>query len=304
MPAMTHIVIAFASGAATIPCSKLAKSKAPAAAWLCNGTVRPNHRSGILVRKQQRHVNRSTWLTMSTASEDRKHVPHDTKQANLSRRDILAAGIAGIGGLSAAAFSAHAAAEPTATAPATTTSVVGATSSSSTTTTTTTSPPELVEYRGPISLGFSFAYPAKDWSVKKKPIKTHMSELLLTKSNGPATTSAGVTVDAVKINDITEFGSPQDVGDKVVNVEKRKDNVLNATLLSARQMEAEDLIYYTIEYAVESGRGSKKYIAKATITGGNLYVFTVQAKHPDFDGNDGAVLAAMVDSFQVKRQYL
>jgi hypothetical protein len=140
--------------------------------------------------------------------------------------------------------------------------------------------------------------------VKKKPIKTHLAELLVTRNKGPGSTSAGVTVDAVKIKSITDFGTPDEVGDRVIAVERRKDNVLTASLVSAKAANLGDLTYYTFVYDVESGRGLKRYVAKATVTGGNLYVFTAQAKCIDFEGKDGSLLVAMVDSFQVKRQYL
>jgi PsbP len=171
-------------------------------------------------------------------------------------------------------------------------------------TTQAASTQDVTEYRGPLSLGFSFSYPSTGWSVKKKPIKTHMSEIVIANSSGRSTSSAGVTVDAVKIGKIEDFGTAEDVGKKVVAVETKKDSVLSADVLSTKVLVMDGLTYYVIEYVVESGRGRKQYVAKATITGGNLYVFTAQAKEDDLNGADGAALTTMVDSFYVKPQYL
>lgn len=171
--------------------------------------------------------------------------------------------------------------------------------------TETVSTAEMSVYQGPISLGYSFQYPATGWSVKKKPIKTHLAELLVSHSDGTkSSATVGVTVDAVKIGKIEDFGSPTEVGEKVAALERRKDNVLTAEVLATRKVEGDGLSYYVVEYEVDGGRGKKRFIAKATITGGNLYVFTAQAKLVDFEGEDGVWLARMVDSFTVKAQYM
>lgn len=161
---------------------------------------------------------------------------------------------------------------------------------------------EFSTYRGPLSLGFTFSYPTT-WTVKKKPIKTHLSEVIVT-SDKDSSTSAGLVVDAVKINTIDQFGSPDEVGNKVVNMEQKKDSVLEATLNRASATEKEGLKYYIIDYSVNSTRGVKRYQAKATITGNQLYVFTMQAKKDTFEGDTEDTFSAMLDSFTVTKQYL
>lgn len=130
-----------------------------------------------------------------------------------------------------------------------------------------------------------------------------MSEIVVSNTGGRSTSSAGVTVDAVKIANIVDFGTADDVGKKVLDLETKKDSVLAAELLDTARVEQDGLTYYVITYAVESGRGLKRYIAKATITGGNLYVFTAQAKADDFESEDGGTLERMLNSFSVKPQY-
>lgn len=161
---------------------------------------------------------------------------------------------------------------------------------------------EYATYKGPISLGFTFSYPSA-WAVKKKPIKTHLSEVIVT-SDKEASTTAGLVVDSVKIESIDKFGTPEIVGKKVVAVETKKDNVTSASVIAADSVTDGGLTYYIIDYVVDSSRGEKRYLAKATITGGQLYVFTAQAKRDSFKGETRAMLQRMLDSFIVAKQYL
>lgn len=159
-----------------------------------------------------------------------------------------------------------------------------------------------LEYRGPLALGFSFGYPV-GWAVKKKPIKTHVSEVIVSSDTEPGT-SAGLVVDAVTIGSIESFGSPESVGKKVVNVETKKDSVNSATVVNSSAVkDADGLTYYIIDYVVDSSRGIKRYLAKATITGGQLFVFTAQAKNDEFEGETSDTLTRMLASFKVAKQY-
>lgn len=157
-------------------------------------------------------------------------------------------------------------------------------------------------YKGPNSLGFSFNYPSS-WEVKKKPIKTHLSEVIVTSNQEPSTT-AGLVVDTVKIDAIDKFGTPEIVGEKVVAVETKKDSVKSATVQSAKSVVKDGLTYYTLDYIVDSSRGLKRYLAKATVNANQLYVFTAQAKVEGFEGETEETLSKMIDSFSVVKQYL
>lgn len=129
-----------------------------------------------------------------------------------------------------------------------------------------------------------------------------MSEVIV-KSNDDASTTAGLVVDAVKIDSIDSFGTPQVVGQKVVDVEKKKDSVNDASVNSANAIQNDGLTYYVIDYTVDSSRGQKRYIAKVTVTGNQLYVFTAQAKIDNFQGETADLFTTMLDSFTVKKQY-
>lgn len=157
-------------------------------------------------------------------------------------------------------------------------------------------------YKGPLSLGYSFDYPSS-WAVKKKPIRTHLSEVIVT-SNQESSTSAGVVVDNVKIDSIEEFGTPETVGRKVVDVETKKENVNSAFVTSAESLNKDGLTYYVIDYTVDSSRGVKRYVAKVTVNAKQLYVFTAQAKDKNFDEQTQSTFFKMLDSFNVVKQYL
>lgn len=68
-----------------------------------------------------------------------------------------------------------------------------------------------------------YRYPP-EWTATKKQIKTHVSEVLVVKDGTSA--QVGLVVDPVKINSLKEFGSPEQVADKVLGVEKKKDGTL------------------------------------------------------------------------------
>lgn len=157
-------------------------------------------------------------------------------------------------------------------------------------------------YKGPLSLGYSFDYPSS-WVVKKKPIRTHLSEVNVT-SDRESSTSVGVVVDNVKIDSIEDFGTPETVGRKVVDVETKKENVNNAFVSSAESVSKGGLTYYIIDYTVDSSRGVKRYVAKVTVNAKQLYVLTAQAKEKSFDEQTKSTFSKMLESFNVVKQYL
>uniref|UniRef100_A0A7S0BSD6 PsbP C-terminal domain-containing protein n=1 Tax=Rhodosorus marinus TaxID=101924 RepID=A0A7S0BSD6_9RHOD len=157
---------------------------------------------------------------------------------------------------------------------------------------------ELV-WKGPSSLGYTFKYPPA-WTATKKQIKTHASEVLVVKDGTSA--QVGLVVDPVKINSLKEFGSPEQVADKVLGVEKKKDGTLSVRTLALGSFDRDGLTYYDIEYEVENTRGMKRYISRLTINDKNLYVFTGQAKIADFSSSE-AELRKVLSSLYVKKSY-
>ena len=149
--------------------------------------------------------------------------------------------------------------------------------------------------------GYSLRYPA-DWSSASKPVKIHLSEELL---NAPARgVSLGVTVDPVRIDSLEQFGTADEVAERVVTTELDRDGVLIALLrtVDAQSGRAGEPSYYTVEYEVESSRGKKVYLAKYSIARRKLFVLQTQAPAASYDADDGGVrrvLKDVVASFRV-----
>lgn len=110
-------------------------------------------------------------------------------------------------------------------------------------------------------------------------------------------------MDRVKVNSLTDFASPQEVGNKVIAVEKAKDGVFYSKLLSADLSRASmnaDFPSYDIEYEVESSRGSNHYSVKTSIIEKRLFVFTVQSAEKDAEALKNDV-RYILDSIHVER---
>ncbi len=141
----------------------------------------------------------------------------------------------------------------------------------------------------------------EDLVVNPKPLQTHGKEVFL-KSETTKGFNAGVTVDKVKINSIEEFATPSALAQRVVDVEKSKDGVFEADIVSYGESKTPISVSgrpaYDIEYKIESSHGNNHYVIKTSVVNKKLYVFTVQTKEDSFaDLSDTA--RAIVDSFKL-----
>ena len=141
----------------------------------------------------------------------------------------------------------------------------------------------------------------EDLVVNPKPLQTHGKEVYL-KSETTKGFNAGVTVDKVKINSIEEFATPSDLAKRVVDVEKSKDGVFEADIISYGEsktpISASGRPAYDIEYKIESSHGNNHYVIKTSVVNKKLYVFTVATKEDSFAGLSDTA-RAIVDSFQL-----
>lgn len=145
---------------------------------------------------------------------------------------------------------------------------------------------------------FRFQYPS-DWVRTSKLLKTHADEFNV-KSEEKRGFYAGVAVDPVKLSSLETFGTPEFVGERVVGVERRKEGVVSADLLSASKEEGENgEMYYNIAYTNESSHGNNHYISRIAIRDEKLFVFTVQSKTRDFEDLSESMLA-MAKSFSLQ----
>mmetsp|Transcript_48550 Transcript_48550/g.105255 ORF Transcript_48550/g.105255 Transcript_48550/m.105255 type:complete len:218 (-) Transcript_48550:94-747(-) len=156
---------------------------------------------------------------------------------------------------------------------------------------------QLAELDDP-AFGYRLSYPS-GWESKPKPVKTHAAEAILQSPRRGV--SLGVTVDPVKIDSLEQFGTPEQVADRVLAVEETRDGVLDVQLRAISE-ESGQPSYYTIEYFVESTRGKKVYLCKYCIARRRLYVLQAQAKVDDYDDKASGVqeqLRNAVASFRV-----
>lgn len=129
---------------------------------------------------------------------------------------------------------------------------------------------------------FHFMYPSQGWVRTSKPLKTHLDEFNV-KSEVRRGYTAGVAVDPVKLESLEAFGTPLFVGERVVGVERKKDGVLSAELLSSGSEIRGGITYYDIAYTNESTHGNNHYLSRIAIRDEKLVVFTVQSKNADYD---------------------
>lgn len=118
-----------------------------------------------------------------------------------------------------------------------------------------------------------------------KPLQTHLDEvnLLCPEIRGY---QYGVTVDMIRIKNLRDFGTPMEVGAKIVMAELRRDGVLDVTMASDP---SEDVGTgaYDVEYITDGTRGKKHYITRTVVVDGKLFVLTAQVKEGDLE--DGQV---------------
>ncbi|KAG2434027.1 hypothetical protein HXX76_007756 [Chlamydomonas incerta] len=92
-------------------------------------------------------------------------------------------------------------------------------------------------------------------------------------------TAVGVTVNPVKVASIDQFGSLAEVGDKLLEAERKKESTLAVSLVSSsvRQGGAGAKLY-EYEYELDSTRGRKRILNTVTIFNSRLYILNAAYK--------------------------
>ena len=147
---------------------------------------------------------------------------------------------------------------------------------------------------------FRFTYP-DDLESKPKLVRTHDVEVFL-KSKTTKNFNAGLTVDKCKVNTVKDFGTVEQLAQRVVDVERAKEGVFNAESVSYYEAPtgvAEGFPVYNLEYKIDSSRGAKHFLVKSTIVDRKLYVFTIQTSETDFDSLK-PIGQGILDSFTIQ----
>eukprot|EP00466_Bigelowiella_natans_P005007 jgi/Bigna1/131947/aug1.16_g6655 len=131
--------------------------------------------------------------------------------------------------------------------------------------------------------GYSFRYPGATFKPPPKLLKTHKDEVFF-KSTLRKKYNFGVTADPVTIGALSDFGSVEEVADKIIALERDKEGVLNAELRRSGKTMVTGHECYTFDYTSNSTRGNIHYLSNLVIDNDkNLHTFTIQAKQEDFD---------------------
>lgn len=148
---------------------------------------------------------------------------------------------------------------------------------------------------------YEFQPPPNFAEPSQKPLKTHLDEVII-KASDRSGYQFGITVDPVRINSLTEFGTPEEVAAKVVLAEVNRDGVFDVKLMqdpvSKQDDKSNDTTFYQLNYLSSGKRGDKRFVAKFYIQNQKLYALTAQCKEADYGALEPEMLAA-VASFRV-----
>jgi hypothetical protein len=155
--------------------------------------------------------------------------------------------------------------------------------------------------------GYVFHAPS-NFRLTRKPIQTHLDEINLEpfSPDGQVESKSsilyGITVDPVRINSLTEFGTPEQVAARVVTAELNRDGIFEVTLDRANSYtDTNGQLYYTIDYISDGKRGIKRFFTRTCISDGKLYVATAQIKEAEYQKNERLrkEIEAALNSFMV-----
>lgn len=147
--------------------------------------------------------------------------------------------------------------------------------------------------------GFSFRFvPPAEFEPGAKPVKTHLFEINW-KSPTVSRYQFGVTVDPVRIQNLKEFGTPEEVAAKVVTAEVNRDGIFEVTLVKDPVAVEEDgVLSYVLNYLSVGKRGDKRFVAKFCIQNQRLYALTAQILESDYKDREEEIMKA-VNAFRV-----
>lgn len=141
-------------------------------------------------------------------------------------------------------------------------------------------------------LSYSFS-PPPSFETTAKPLKTHLDEVeFKCETRGY---KYGITVDPVRIATLEEFGTPEEVAQRVVNAEKARDGITDVELTKAAAIGGG----YGVEYVSNGKRGRKRFVTRIVVSRNLLVVLTAQVKEEEWEARMGEMLEA-VGTFEVQ----
>lgn len=157
---------------------------------------------------------------------------------------------------------------------------------------------------------YAFKPPNGFAGPSQKPLKTHLDEVNFVSNSVPGY-QFGITVDPVRIDSLSEFGTAEQAAAKVVLAEVNRDGIFNVKLVedpfsstlkstsaSTAAVATPPLLFYQLNYTSSGKRGDKRFIAKFFVENQKLFALTAQCKEEDFAAVQHGMKKA-VDSFRV-----
>jgi len=129
------------------------------------------------------------------------------------------------------------------------------------------------------SFKLSLSLPSSDqFSLKQKPLKTHAEELTFCPSDSSERCSAktfGVTVDPVKIKSLSEFGSPEEIVERIADAERGRDGIFEVKVAGFAPVKGGGV---DVDYISKGKRGEKFVSTRTYVLNQKLFVFTSSVK--------------------------
>nr|ADE76588.1 unknown [Picea sitchensis] len=145
--------------------------------------------------------------------------------------------------------------------------------------------------------GFTLLKPS-DWNKVDKAGATVLFE-----DPDVRTNNIGVVVNPVRISSLKDFGTPQDVADKLLKAERKKPSTNDVQLIRIAEKAIHgDIPLYELEYSLDSSRGIKRVLSAVTVASKKLYLLNISySDSPDKPllPNARMRLEQVLDSFDV-----
>ena len=151
------------------------------------------------------------------------------------------------------------------------------------------------------SNNFRLTYP-KDWTIEKKAGAT-----ALFKNPNVKYASIGVTVTPVRIDSLKEFGSLDDIGQKLVQAESQKQTTVPGGTFMERQSECKSVdtktTFYEYEYRLITTHGNKRIYNYVGVKDKTLFIVNAQAYEIEDGGESEADLKTRALYREVGRSF-
>ena len=141
--------------------------------------------------------------------------------------------------------------------------------------------------------------PPPGFSATNKPLKTHLVEVNFVSETAPSGYQYGITVDPIRLDNLRQFGTPDEVAAKVAMAEVNRDGVFDVKLMQdAQTIGDNDDNMVLLNYKSSGKRGEKRFVCVLAVKDHKLYAVTAQCKEDDYSSVEKEMIAT-VKSFQV-----